>query len=95
MRARTHTRAPLFLSGRAYHTTNLRQFSASKMVEDNAYIRVQASLAGINTLRTRPGLAMDATIVSGPAGVWWGWGGPRSTQAWCHCRASEPVLARC
>ncbi|KAF5828262.1 hypothetical protein DUNSADRAFT_17882 [Dunaliella salina] len=53
--------------GRAYNTGNLRQFNSNRIVGDNDYMKVQASLPGINTLRTRPGLSMDATIVTGPA----------------------------
>ncbi len=36
-------------------------------MDDEDYIKVGASMAGIHTLRTRPGLAMDATVVSGPS----------------------------
>lgn len=30
-------------------------------------MQVQASMPGINTLRTRPGLSLDTTILTGPA----------------------------
>jgi len=53
--------------GRAYNTANLRQFNSNRIVSDNDYMKVQASMPGINTLRTRPGLTMDATILTGPA----------------------------
>ena len=44
-----------------------KEFNQNWLVDDLDYIKVQASMPGINTLRTRPGLAVDATVVSGPS----------------------------
>eukprot|EP00199_Chlamydomonas_sp_CCMP681_P002885 CAMPEP_0119113532 /NCGR_PEP_ID=MMETSP1180-20130426/44332_1 /TAXON_ID=3052 ORGANISM="Chlamydomonas cf sp, Strain CCMP681" /NCGR_SAMPLE_ID=MMETSP1180 /ASSEMBLY_ACC=CAM_ASM_000741 /LENGTH=316 /DNA_ID=CAMNT_0007101669 /DNA_START=171 /DNA_END=1121 /DNA_ORIENTATION=+ len=52
--------------GRAYHVAPA-QFRQSRLVGDLDYTKVQASMPGIHTLRNRPGLTLDATIVNGPA----------------------------
>lgn len=41
------------------------EFSQSRLVEEGDYIKVGASMPGIHSMRTRPGLTLDATICSG------------------------------
>lgn len=40
-------------------------FSQSRIVDEGDYLKVGASMTGIHAMRTRPGLTLDATIVSG------------------------------
>lgn len=49
--------------GRQYHVT-ASQFNKNRLVDDLDYIKEQASMQGIHTLRTRPGLVLDSTIVN-------------------------------
>jgi len=51
--------------GRSYHV-NSTEFAKHRLVNDSAYQRARASMMGIQALRDRPGLAMDAAIVHGP-----------------------------
>lgn len=50
--------------GRKYNVSTA-EFNQNKLVEDADYIKVQASMGGIHSLRTRPGLSMHSTIMSG------------------------------
>lgn len=57
---------PCSYYGRRYNMET-NEFKQNWLVDDLDYIKVQASMPGIHSLRTRPGLAMDATVVSGPS----------------------------
>jgi hypothetical protein len=48
--------------GRSYEF-GAQEFNRNRLVEDSAYMKVQANMTGINTLRTRPGVAMQSTIL--------------------------------
>uniref|UniRef100_A0A7R9VVR2 Uncharacterized protein n=1 Tax=Chlamydomonas euryale TaxID=1486919 RepID=A0A7R9VVR2_9CHLO len=52
--------------GRKYDVATTA-FSQSHLVDDNDYIKVGASMAGVHSLRTRPGLSLDASVISGPS----------------------------
>lgn len=49
--------------GRRYEM-GAEEFAKNPLVGDSDYTKVQASMQGIHTLRTRPGLSLDATIAS-------------------------------
>jgi hypothetical protein len=51
--------------GREYHIQPA-QFSKSRLVGDSDYQKVQASMPGIQALRSRPGLTMETAILHGP-----------------------------
>ena len=50
--------------GRSYHLGDMRSgLRSNKLVEDSAYSKVQASMQGIHSLRSRPGLAIESKII--------------------------------
>jgi hypothetical protein len=51
--------------GRSYHHTT-KEFAKNRLVNDEAYTRIQASMPGIHDLRYRPGMAMRTTLQNGP-----------------------------
>ncbi len=55
---------PCSYYGRRYDMKT-NEFNQSRLVDEGDYIKVQASMPGIHAMRTRPGLSLDATIVSG------------------------------
>mmetsp|Transcript_39050 Transcript_39050/g.86868 ORF Transcript_39050/g.86868 Transcript_39050/m.86868 type:complete len:352 (-) Transcript_39050:710-1765(-) len=52
--------------GRRYEV-GTNQFNQNRLVSDSDYVKVQASMQGIHSLRTRPGLSLHAAVVSGPS----------------------------
>ena len=50
--------------GRRYDMQT-NEFQQNRLVDEGDYLKVGASMTGIHAMRTRPGLNLDATVVSG------------------------------
>jgi hypothetical protein len=55
---------PCSYYGRRYDVQT-NDFSQSRLVDEGDYLKVGASMPGVHALRTRPGLTLDSTVISG------------------------------